>query len=282
MQFYKIKSYAKINLSLGVLGKLKSNLHKIESLISFINLHDQILIKKINDTKHIIKFTGKFSKNISKNNTIVNLLKILDNNKKLQNKKYLIKVNKNIPQKSGMGGGSVNAASVLKYLLNKEKLKLSSKEILQITSKIGSDVIIGMKKKLLIFYGDGELKIVNNKINFFTVLLKPNFGCSTKSIYKSVRYFSKPFFKKNKISNLNKKILINLKNDLETSAFKRYSKLQKLKIFMEKLDNILFARMTGSGSTMVGYFTSKKSALNALKILKKKYKNCWCILSKTI
>ena len=265
-----------------VLGKLKSNLHKIESLISFINLHDQILIKKINDTKHVVKYTGKFSKNISKNNTIINLLKILDNNNKLQNKKYLIKVNKNIPQKSGMGGGSMNAASVLKYLLNKEKLKLNSKEILQITSKIGSDVIIGMKKKLLIFYGDGELKIVNNKINFFTVLLKPNFGCSTKSIYKNVRYFSKPFFKKNKISNLNKKFLINLKNDLEAPAFKRYSKLQKIKIFMEKLDNILFARMTGSGSAMVGYFTSKKSALNALKILKKKYKNCWCILSKTI
>jgi len=282
MQYYKIKSYAKINLSLGVLGKSKSKLHKIESLISFINLHDQILIKKINDKKHIVKFTGKFSKNISKNNTIINLLKILDNNKKLQNKKYLIKVNKNIPQKSGMGGGSMNAASVLKYLLDKEKLKLKSKEILQITSKIGSDVIIGMKKKVLIFHGNDELKIVKNKINFFTILLKPKFGCSTKSIYKDVKYFSESFLKKNKISNLNKKIIINLKNDLEVPAFKKYSKLQKLKIFMEKLDNILFARMTGSGSTMVGYFTSKKSALNAVKILKKKYKNCWCILSKTI
>ena len=44
----KIKSHAKINLSLYVLGKLKSKLHKIESLITFIDLHDEITIKKSN------------------------------------------------------------------------------------------------------------------------------------------------------------------------------------------------------------------------------------------
>ena len=114
MKFYKIKSYAKINISLGVLGKLKSKLHKIESLISFLNLYDEIFIKKIKNKNHKVIFTGKFSKRISKNNTISNLLKILDNNKKLRNQKYLIKVNKKIPQKSGMGGGSMNAAHILK------------------------------------------------------------------------------------------------------------------------------------------------------------------------
>ena len=51
---------------------------------------------------------------------------------------------------------------------------------------------------------------------------------------------------------------------------------------MKDLNNILFARMTGSGSTMIAYFNSKKDAENAHKILKKKYKNYWCILSKTI
>ena len=71
----KIKSHAKINLSLYVLGKLKSKLHKIESLITFIDLHDEITIKKSNRKFHSIKFNGKFSKGIPKNNTISNLLK---------------------------------------------------------------------------------------------------------------------------------------------------------------------------------------------------------------
>ena len=54
MRFYKIKSYAKINFSLKVLRKLKNKFHKIESLISIINLHDIIYIKK-NKKKNIIQ-----------------------------------------------------------------------------------------------------------------------------------------------------------------------------------------------------------------------------------
>ena len=145
MRYYKIKSYAKINISLKVLGKLKSNLHKIESLVSFINLYDEIFIKKINNKDHKIIFYGKFSKGISKNNTISSLLKIIE--KKLYGQKYLVKVNKKIPQKSGMGGGSMNASSLLKFLIINQKLNLSSKEIFKISSKIGSDVVIGMQQK---------------------------------------------------------------------------------------------------------------------------------------
>ena len=282
MQFYKIKSYAKINLSLGVLGKLKSRLHKIESLILYSNLYDDILIKKIKKNDHKIIFGGKFSKNIPKKNTISNLLKILDEKNKLNNQKYLIKIIKKIPQKSGMGGGSMNAASIIKYLIKHKKLKLNSKEILEISSKIGNDVIIGMQDKNSILYGNGKLRTLNRNINFFLVLVKPNFGCSTKEIYKKVRFFSKPVFKYNKKININYKFISKLKNDLELAVFKKYSALKNLKIFMEKLDDVLFVRMTGSGSTVVAYFNSKKGAVNAEKILKKNYKNYWCILSKTI
>jgi len=280
MKYYKIKSYAKINISLGILDKLKSKIHKIESLFSFINLHDEIFIKKINNKNHKIIFYGKFSKGISKNNTISNLLKLLE--KKLCGQKYLIKVNKKIPQKSGMGGGSMNASSLLKFLIKNQKLNLSSKEIIKISSKIGSDVVIGMQKKTSILYGNGNLKYLNNKINLYTLLVRPNFGCSTKAIYNKVKSFSKPVFKINKRTSINYKFLSNLRNDLEEPAFRKYPVLKKLKIFMEKLDKILFVNMTGSGSTIVGYFTTEKTALNAIKILNKKYKNYWCILSKTI
>ena len=147
MKFTKIKSYAKVNVSLGVLGKSKSKLHKIESLIVFINLYDEIFIKKIKSKNHKVIFMGKFSKGISQSNTIINLLRILDNKKILKNQKYLIKINKKIPLKSGLGGGSMNAASIFKYLLNKQNINLTQREILQICSKIGSDVAIGMQNK---------------------------------------------------------------------------------------------------------------------------------------
>ena len=69
MSTFKVKSFAKINLALNVVEK-KSSLHKIETIVSFINLHDKILIKEIKSKKHNIFFTGKFSKNIGKKNTV--------------------------------------------------------------------------------------------------------------------------------------------------------------------------------------------------------------------
>ena len=142
MSFTKIKSNAKINLALNIIGKSK-NFHKIESLIAFIELYDLILIKKIRSRNHRIIFNGKFSKNINSINTVSKLLKILEE-KKLIDQKYLIKITKNIPQKSGLGGGSMNAANILKYFINKKIIKLNTKQILEITDYVGSDVILGL------------------------------------------------------------------------------------------------------------------------------------------
>jgi len=128
MNFKIIKSYAKINLSLGVTGRLKSGHHKIESLVSFINLYDEIKIKKIISKKHKIQFFGKFSKGIKKNNTISILLKILDRKKLLNNQKYLIKIKKNIPQKAGLGGGSMNASAIIRFFISRKILNFSKKK----------------------------------------------------------------------------------------------------------------------------------------------------------
>ena len=109
-----IKTYAKINLSLYVLRKDKNRFHKIQRIISFLNFYDKIYIQQINKKKHLVKFDGPFSKNLNKNNTILQLLNILDK-KKFLNKKYKIQIKKYIPQQSGLGGGSMNAAFLLSY-----------------------------------------------------------------------------------------------------------------------------------------------------------------------
>ena len=98
MKQFKIKSHAKINIALNVTGK-NSKLHNIESIITFINLHDLIIVKQIDQTKHKISFKGKFSKKISKKkNTISALLMLLDEKNYLNDKKFNIKIIKNIPQ----------------------------------------------------------------------------------------------------------------------------------------------------------------------------------------
>ena len=77
MKYSKIRSHAKINLFLNIVGK-NSSLHKIETIIAFIDLHDVILIKRIKSKSHDISFSGKFSKDISKKNTVTSLIEILE------------------------------------------------------------------------------------------------------------------------------------------------------------------------------------------------------------
>ena len=76
----KIKSFAKLNLVLNITGKT-SSLHKIETIVVFASLNDEIFIKKIKSDFHKILFIGKFSKNIGKNNTVSKLLEILEKKK---------------------------------------------------------------------------------------------------------------------------------------------------------------------------------------------------------
>ena len=276
----KIKSHAKINLSLYVLGKLKSKLHKIESLITFINLHDKIIIKQSKKKFHTIKFYGKFSKGIPKNNSISNLLKLLDNKKLLKEKKYSLLVKKNIPQKSGMGGGSMNAASILKYFLEKKIIKLKKNDVEKITNLIGSDVKLGLENRSLILNSNGKIQRTKQYKKLHILIAKPNLGCSTKAIYSIVKNYSKLNFREK--NNFRIKNLKTLRNDLEIVAIKKYPSLLKLKKTLNYLPNVNFVRMTGSGSAFVAYFISKKAAINASKVFKCKTNNCWTTISKTI
>ena len=282
MNFKLIKSYAKINLSLGVVGRLKSGYHKIESLVSFLNLHDEIKIKKIIGKKHKIKFFGRFSKGIKKNNTIYNLLKILDKKKLLNSQKYLIKIKKNIPQKAGFGGGSMNVSAIIRFFISKKVLNFSKKDLIKLTKQIGSDVQFGIDNKNKILYSNGELEAKSKKKGLFVIIIKPNFGCSTKEIYKGVKKYSQKKIIKNKKNYFSVVNITKLQNDLEKVVFKYYPELVHVKLFMESMPNIEFVRMTGSGSSILGYFLSKNSAINAAKLFNKKYKNYWCIISKTI
>ena len=282
MKFLKIKSYAKINLSLNIVGKLRSKKHKIESLVTFVNLCDLIYLRPIRLNRHKVYFRGKFAKGISNKNTISKLLQILDKKKLLNNQKFEIKIKKNIPQQSGMGGGSMNAACLINYFYNKKIIKLSKKRLMNLAYLIGSDVILGINPKNTILSSNGKLTKFKKKLGFHVLIIKPNFGCSTKLIYSKVRYYSNAEYNDSKQLLLSKKNIINSSNALEKIVFKKYPKLMRLKLFLLKLSNIIFVRMSGSGSSILAYFYSKKATEIARKEFKKKFNNYWCITSKTI
>ncbi len=280
MSYTFIKSNAKINIHLGVLNRMQNHMHEIETIAFLINLHDKIYIKEFYGKTHKIKFYGKFSKGISNQNTVSKLFKLLDDLNLLNNKKFIIKIEKNIPLKSGMGGGSMNAASLLNYFIKKFKLKINTNTIHDICNKIGSDVILGLKKNKISIISNNQISYRNNKIKYNLLIVKPNYGCNTRRIYNEVKNFSLPLIKnKKKVNIYNFK---NFKNDLETSVFRVYPNLLKLKKNISNFPNISLVRMTGSGSALIAYYNKRKDAQHGLNLIKKNYKKCWCILSKAI
>ena len=281
MSYSKIKSYSKINLALNVIGKTTS-LHKIESIIAFINLYDEISIKNITNKSHKIKFIGKFSNNISSNNTVSKLLKIIDKDKLLKATKLEIIIKKNIPLEAGLGGGSMNAATILKFLVKKKLINISEEKLYRICSSVGSDVILGMHSNNLILKSNNTIEEFLIKKNIFTLVVKPSFGCSTKKIYSRVKKFRKAKFNKPVKNMFDLGFLKKMNNDLELIALNKYPKLNTLKKFLDKLSKVEFVRMTGSGSAIIAYFKSYKMCKEAEKKVKNKFRNYWCKTAKTI
>ena len=281
MNSFKIKSYAKINLALNVTGKT-SKLHQIESIVSFIDLHDLIYLKRINNKDHKIYFRGRFSRNINKTNTVTTLLKLLEQKKFLNNQKFEIKIIKNIPQEAGMGGGSMNAAALIDFFIKKKIIKIKEDDLIKITRLVGSDVILGIKPKNTILSSNNKIKKYDKKIKTHILIVKPDFGCSTRYIYSKVRKFTKPQFNFPKQSMFKIDYLKDLNNDLEKIAFNKYPKLKKIKSFLLTIPNNIFVRMSGSGSSIVAYFHSKRACVNAYSQFKGKFNGHWCIISKTI
>jgi len=277
----RIKSYAKINFALNITGKT-SFFHKIESIIFFVLLHDSILIRKIKSKKHKISFSGKFSANISNNNTVSKLLRLLEKRKLLTNKKFEIKINKRVPSKAGLGGGSMNAANILRYFVQKKIIKITKKETIEICKLIGSDVILGLNSTSSILTSKNEIKYFSKIKRFHTLIVKPNFGCATKDVYSKVRKFNKPKLNQPSKKMFDSIFLKKMNNNLEPIAFTMYSKLKTIKLYLENLLQPDFVRMTGSGSALVAYYQSKARCKNAEKIFSEKYTNYWCISSKTI
>ena len=275
----KIKSYSKINLSLRILKKLKNGMHNIETNSTLVNLSDKIIIK--NNNKDKIIFKGKFKNKVnSKDNSIKTTLNVL-RRLNLIKKFYRITVEKNIPVYAGLGGGTSNSASIVKYFLNNN---LNESLISIFEKKVGSDFRLflnncSFQNKL------GKVYKTKNKILFPIVIVFPYIYCKTKNIYKLNKSFSTPSenFYSRKISQ---KTFIEMikkdKNDLQKIAEKKYSKIYFLIKSLNNQEGCIFSRMTGSGSACYGVFKSKETAKLALNNLKRKYPKYWCAITKTI
>ena len=275
-----LKSFSKINLSLNINSKLKNGLHDIQSYYCLINLFDKIKIRKIDKKKDKVVFFGPFVKHIKKsNNSITNLLKLL---RKLEliSGYYSVNVIKNIPVFSGLGGGTSNAASVLKFLL---KGKVSKNILEKVEKLIGSDLRLFFNKQGFL-QNLRTIKTIKKQKLFF-LLSRPNIICSTKKIYSKVKKYSKK--KKFNFQKMNNKkgfinYILEQNNELQSIVEEEYPSIKILLKDIKTEKGCYFSRMSGSGSVCYGLFNNESNAKKALNKIKTKHPKFWFSIAKTV
>ena len=245
----KIKTPAKLNLTLEVVNKRPDGFHNIKSVMQTIDLYDYLTfnIKKSNNTS--INLSGTSSEiPYDSNNLIFKAAELFFNKTGISGYKVDIYLEKNIPVSAGLAGGSSNAAGTL-YGLNKMfDDRLSKVELHELCGCLGSDLNVCLEGGCLLATGRGEtvekLPFVNSRVS----LIKPDdVGISAKEAYTKYSLLkNKPNYGMTSKMVDSIKIRTDIRqflyNDLEMAIFDDYKEFQLIK------RRYPHAVMTGSGS----------------------------------
>ena len=215
-EMYKLNAPAKLTLSLEIKGVRQSGLHELEAEMVTIDFQDTLNLSE-GDTQ--VTYQGEYPITPSPNDDlIVQALNMVGLSMK-------VNVNKKIPPGGGLGGGSANAAAILRWANFQDEKK---------AVYLGSDVPFNIRGGRASVSGIGEsITYLPYEEKTYTLILPP-FGCSTANVYKRWDEMGGP-----RSSN---------GNDLELAALDAYPELQKWKEILEEHSN-KEARLAGSGST---------------------------------
>ena len=255
-----VESPCKINLGLKVLNKRDDGFHNISSIFIELNLFDFIEFKKSKNP--IIEFKGA---NIPADNTVFKALELIKKYYNI-NFEHTIKITKNIPLGSGLGGGSSNGASTLKSLNQLYNLNISDRELMVLSKKIGSDVPFFINGGIKKVTGTGDIiKNINytNLEKKYYLLVIPSFSISTSWAYKKIKkHLDLPQIN-TKFPALTDKVDWALfENDFEQFVCSAYPEILDIKEIFYK-SGALYSSLSGSGSTVFGIYNDMKSATSA-------------------
>lgn len=270
----KIKAYAKINISLDIVGKRTDGYHLLRMIMQSVDLYDEITIEKQHGD--ICITCNKPYVPTDERNLAYKAAKLFMDTFNIKSG-VRIDIKKNIPVAAGMAGGSTDCAAVLKIMNKLFEVNVSDEKLMELGLKLGADVPYCITGGTALCEGVGEeitkLKSFKDKI---LVVVKPPFGVSTKGAYQG--------FDINRVRNHpNTEALIeamknddlefvsnNMKNLLENVTLRKHRVLISIKEELRSL-GALGAMMSGSGPTVFAFFDDMLKAQMAFEKMKLKY-----------
>lgn len=282
MNSITLKSRAKINLSIDVLGKRQDGYHLVEMIMQTIDLYDLIEINEKDNDQITIKSTSDEIP-LDCNNLVYKAANLIKKTFNI-NKGVEIHIKKNIPVAAGMAGGSSNAAAVLVGLNKLWNLNLSNQQLEKIGLKLGADVPFCINGGAVLASGIGEeLTPIKGLTKDVCILVcKPDLFVSTKEVYECID--SKDIDKRpnNKFlieclkNEDTRQLAENMFNVLEGVTMDKHPVIQQIKDIMTN-NRALGAMMSGSGPTVFGLYENREDAVKCKAILKKQFKQTFVV-----
>lgn len=270
MENLTINTPAKINFGLNVISKRSDGFHDIQTIFYPLNICDTITFSESN--KFVFE-TDNEALNSEKDNLIMKAkTELEDYSKKELNVK--IHLSKKIPIGAGLGGGSSDAAAVLKTLNKFFRLNIDSFKLNEVAAKIGSDVPFFLNPFPSFASSRGEvLEQIDFNIDYSIFLINPGIFVSTKWAYEKVKP-AKPdlslleSYRRGKLKLENFREFI--KNDFEKPVMEEFQAIRKLKDELYEM-GADFALMSGSGSSLFAIFKNPVLAAEAKEFYENQY-----------
>ena len=270
MKSYTIKSYAKVNIGLQILNERPDGYHNINTVFQELDFYDTIELKK-KDNGCEFRSNVNWLRNDSTNLCVLAFKKFSD-----QYDVGGISINlvKQIPSGGGLGGGSSNAAAILKGLCHLYSIEPIYENLSKIAFHLGADVPFFLKGGMQIASGIGEQLVeMNGIVNGVYLLIIPKFKINTKWAYKSMKKFLDRSKVEVNFADLLKRDKTPFKlfeNDFESIVIPAYPEIATIK---EKLwsRRPKFVSLSGSGSTVYGIFDDEAEAKSAESLFSHRY-----------
>jgi len=262
---------AKINLGLNITEKRPDGYHNLETVFYPIPLQDALEIKPLDgENEYLLKIAGTQITGEPEDNLVIKAYRLLK-----QDYPHLPSIDihmfKHIPTGAGLGGGSSDAAFMLKLLNEKFSLHISVSQLEEYAARLGADCAFFIQNKPVFASGIGNIfePIELSLKGYYLVLVKPDIFVSTKEAYALVKPQKPQLSLKDIIHKPIEEWKNTMVNDFEKSVFHKFPEIAAIK---DKLYDMgaIYASMSGSGASVFGLFKEQ------VKYVDEVFYGCFC------
>lgn len=259
---------AKINLGLNIVSKREDGYHNLETVFYPIPLYDALEIKYMDekfpsDTACDLKVTGNVVDCDEQKNLVVKAYHILAADYQLQ--RIHTHLYKHIPSQAGLGGGSSDAAFMIRLLDERFRLNIGNPEMERYAARLGADCAFFIEAEPAYAEGIGDVLMPadgpdGNLQGYYLCVVKPDVAVSTKEAYSAITPKKPAKSCRDIVRQPIETWKEELVNDFEEPIFKMHPELAAIKLKLYD-QGAAYASMSGSGSALYGIFKEEPKGI---------------------